>query len=145
LSTHLKDKEEKIREILERLIQESAKGIPVVVEGKKDIEALRLLGVEGEMIPVKASGKSLLYAVSKLENSDKGEVILMLDFDRRGKELTAKLKRHLEGSPIATNTTFWGEIFGLIGKDVKNVEGLATYMETLRRKSERSSSLADAW
>ena len=130
---------------MERLTQESANGTPVVVEGKKDIEALRVLGVEGEMIPVKASGKSLLHIVSKLENSGKEEVILMLDFDRRGKELTAKLRHHLEGSAIATNTTFWGEIFGLIGKDVKDVEGLAAYMETLRKKSKRSSYSADAW
>jgi len=41
LSTHLKEKREKILKILENLKEESEKGTPIIVEGKKDIQALR--------------------------------------------------------------------------------------------------------
>jgi hypothetical protein len=36
LSTKLREKEEKILQILEELAEESAKGKPIIVEGKKD-------------------------------------------------------------------------------------------------------------
>ncbi len=139
MSAHLTEKEEKIKEILERLVQESAKGTLVVVEGKKDVRALRDLGVEGKIVPVKSSGKPLLDVISELEQTGTNKVILMLDFDRRGKELTAKMRRHLEGTGIVPDTTFWGQIFGLAGRDIKDVEGLAAYMETLERKYQRNS------
>ena len=47
LSTHLKEKVEKIEQIITKLIEESAKGKPIVVEGKKDAQALQELGVNG--------------------------------------------------------------------------------------------------
>ena len=47
MSTHLKEKVEKIEQILTQLTEESAKGKPIVVEGKKDAQALQELGVNG--------------------------------------------------------------------------------------------------
>ena len=46
MSTKLKEKKEEILRVLEGLSEESAKGTPIIVEGKKDIETLRSLGVE---------------------------------------------------------------------------------------------------
>ena len=62
MSTHLKEKVEKIEQILTKLIEESAKGKPIVVEGKKDAEALQDLGVTGAILTVKTGGKSFLEA-----------------------------------------------------------------------------------
>jgi len=138
LSTHLQEKEEKILHALERLAEESAKGVPMVVEGKKDIETLRVLGVEGKIISAKTGGKSILDVVSELEKSKTKEVIMLLDFDRRGKEWTKRLKQQLERTRIKPNLTFWFELSSLVGKEVKDVESLATYMETLKRKIHNS-------
>ena len=49
LSTRLAEKLEKIQKILEALVEESARKMPIVVEGKKDVEALRQFGVEPEL------------------------------------------------------------------------------------------------
>jgi 2,5-diamino-6-(ribosylamino)-4(3H)-pyrimidinone 5'-phosphate reductase len=134
LSTHLKAKEEKILKVLEQLNEESAKGTPIIVEGEKDIETLRVLGIKGRITPAKTGGKSLLDIVSEIEEMKIREVILLLDFDRRGKELTNKLKQQLENARIKPNLLFWRELSALVSREVKDIEGLAAYMETLKRK-----------
>lgn len=133
----LKEREEKLQLLLQSLAEESAKGIPIVVEGKKDICSLRTLNILGSIIPAKSGGRSLLSLVSEIEENRSSEVILLLDFDRRGKELTRRLKRHLEASKITVNISFWLETFKLAGKEIRNVESLATYMETLKDKTLR--------
>jgi len=134
MSTRLKEKEEKILLTLERLAQESAKDIPIIVEGKKDVEALRVLGIEGKIIEAKTGGKSMLDVISEVEECGAQEVILLLDFDRRGREWTKSLKQHLEKMQIKANIVFWKKLRGIIGREVKDVEGLTSYMETLKRK-----------
>jgi 2,5-diamino-6-(ribosylamino)-4(3H)-pyrimidinone 5'-phosphate reductase len=136
LSTRLKEKEEKIQRLLERLAEESARGTPIIVEGKKDIETLRVLGVEGEIISAKTGGKSRLDVVSEAEKRDSRELILLLDFDRRGKEWTQVLKQQLEKAKTKPNLRFWKDLQSLVGKEVKDIEGLASYIETLKRKAQ---------
>jgi len=134
LSTKLEKRTEKILQLLERLEKESAKGIPIIVEGKKDINALHRLNIEGNIITAKTSGKSLLDVLSEVERTGKPEVVLLLDFDKRGREWTRRLTQHLEKMKIKPNSLFWRKLLGLVGRDVKDVEGLATYVETLRKK-----------
>jgi len=138
LSTHLKEKREKILKILENLKEESEKGTPIIVEGKKDIQALRTFDIKGKIISAKTGGKSFLDVIYEVENTKKREVILLLDFDRRGKELTKNLKKYLETTGIKLNLTFWKKLSSLVGTEVKDVEGLATYMETLKSKINNS-------
>lgn len=138
MSTHLKEKEEKILQILECLAEESAQGIPIIVEGKKDIETLKMLDVEGTIIAAKTGGKTFLDTIFEIEKTRKKEVILLLDFDRRGKELTKRLKQHLEKTEIKANLTFWLNLSSIVGKEVKDIEGLASYMETLKSKTPNS-------
>jgi 2,5-diamino-6-(ribosylamino)-4(3H)-pyrimidinone 5'-phosphate reductase len=134
LSTHLKEKEEKILQIFECLAEESARGTPIIVEGKKDIETLSKLGIEGTIIAAKTGGKTFLDTISEIEKTCMKEVILLLDFDRRGKELTKNLKQHLEKTEIKANLTFWLNLSNIVSKEVKDIEGLASYMETLKSK-----------
>jgi 2,5-diamino-6-(ribosylamino)-4(3H)-pyrimidinone 5'-phosphate reductase len=136
LSSHLKEKEEKIQQLLERLIEESARGTPIVVEGKKDVETLKALGVQGTIVSAKTGGKSRLDVISEVEKTEAHEVILLLDFDRRGKEWSKILKEHLERARIRPNLKFWKELQGLVSKEVKDIEGLTSYIETLKKKAQ---------
>jgi 5S rRNA maturation endonuclease (ribonuclease M5) len=135
LSTRLKDKEEKILQILDALLQESEKGTTVVVEGKKDVDALRALGVKGPVLAVKTGGKSFTDAVSEMERKGLSEVVLLLDFDRRGKEGTKRLKQNLERVKIKPNLDFWRALSAMLGREIQCVEGLTAYMETLRKRA----------
>ncbi len=134
MSTKSEKKLEKILKLLERLTKELAKGTPIVVEGRNDVNALHELGLEGDIISAKSSGKSFLDVLGEVEGRGKREVILSLDFDRHGKEWTNRLARRLEEMRITPNLLFWKGLLGLVGRDVKDIEGLATYLETLRKK-----------
>ena len=134
MSTRLIEKEEKILKVLTELKDESAKGTPIVVEGKKDIAALRALGVSGVVLSVKTGGKSFQDAVVEIESLNAPEVILFLDFDRRGKQGTQRLKQSLEHAKIKPNMTFWRELSALLGKEAQCIESLIAYMETLQDK-----------
>jgi 2,5-diamino-6-(ribosylamino)-4(3H)-pyrimidinone 5'-phosphate reductase len=135
LSTHLRDKLEKIEQILECLIQESSDGLPVIVEGKNDVSALRSLGIEGTILCAKTAGKSRLDLLGQVEEAGYKEVILLFDFDRRGREWTETVKENLEKVGVKPNLTFWNEIRMLAGREVKDVEGLESYVETLYKKT----------
>jgi 5S rRNA maturation endonuclease (ribonuclease M5) len=134
LSKRLEEKEEKIQHILQCLAVESDGGTPIIVEGKKDVETLRALALEGTIIPAKSGGKSLLDVISEVEKDRPKEVILLLDFDRRGKELTRQLREHLEKKRITPNTTFWHMLFSVVGREIRDVESLTAYMETLKNR-----------
>ena len=115
-------------------MEESANGKPIVVEGKKDADALRVLGVTGNVLTVKTGGKSFLDAVSEIEKMAVPEAILLLDFDRRGKEGTKRLKKSLERAKIKPNVKFWRALSALVKNEIQCVESLKAYMCTLRAK-----------
>ena len=135
MSTHLKDKLEKIEQIIAQLTEESAKGKPIVVEGKKDEDTLRDLGVCGAIVTVKTGGKSFLQATAQIEALRATEVILLLDFDRRGREGTKSLQAGLECAKIRVNVKFWRELSGLIGREIQSIESLNAYLSTLKKKT----------
>jgi 2,5-diamino-6-(ribosylamino)-4(3H)-pyrimidinone 5'-phosphate reductase len=139
----LKEKAEKIEELLERLAAHSAKGIPIVVEGKKDVDALRRLAFNGDIIAAKTR-KSFLALATEVEHLDSDEVVLLMDFDRRGKEWTKRLTEYLERTAVKPNAFFWQELQGLVGNDVSEVEGLLPYMQTLRSKSGKSQTIIES-
>ncbi len=134
MSSHLKDRLEKIQQLIDKLTEESAKGKPVVVEGKKDEQALRELGVNGKIVTVKTGGKSFLAATMEIEALSPTEVILFLDFDRRGKEGTKWLMQNLERAKIKVTVNLWRSLYGLVGHDLQCIESLPSYLNILQKK-----------
>jgi 5S rRNA maturation endonuclease (ribonuclease M5) len=134
LSTRLQERIEKVQLLIEKLGTDSAKGCLIIVEGQKDYRALRRLGINGKILTAKTSKKSFLDLTAEIEKYPSLQVILLLDFDRRGKELTKRLVQHLETARIKTNTGYWKELQALIGRDVKDIEGIPTYLQTLNKK-----------
>ena len=135
MSDRLKEKEEKLQHIIAKLAEESAEGKPVVVEGKKDAQTLRDLGLSGKIVMIKTGGKSFLQATEEIEQLRAHEVILLLDFDQRGKEGTIRLKHNLERAKVKVNTGYWKELFSLVGREIQCVESLTSYLDTLRQKA----------
>lgn len=120
---------------MDTLVEESSKGTPIVVEGKKDVDALLALGVEGKVITLKTGGKSFLNLLSEIEKMDILEVILLLDFDRRGKEGMKSLIQSLERTKIKPNFKFWRKLETLLGKEIQCVESLTAYIQTLHLRT----------
>lgn len=142
MSTRLKERIEKVEEILERLALRSARSTPIIVEGRNDVNTLRKLALSGDIIAAKTR-KSFLALVTDIEKLGTEEVILLMDFDRRGKEWTKRLTNHLEKTKVKPNVFFWKELRNLISKDVKDIEGLLPYLHTLKKKSVNSQTIIE--
>jgi len=136
---------EELQRILEKLVVEATSGTPIIVEGPRDRESLERLEVKGDIISVKTSGKTLLDVLQEIESCSKGEVILLMDFDRRGKEMTARIIKNLEKSGVKSNLVFWKKLSSLVGRDVKDIEGLAKYLQTFNRKLGRDAPSSSFW
>ncbi len=134
MSTSLQRKAEKLAQLLERLAAEAAKNTLIVVEGQNDIDALKELAIQGNIISVKTAGKSFLDVLTEIEERNIRKAILLLDFDRRGREWTKRLKQRLEEKRIKVNLNFWNKLHALVGHDIKDVEGLPSYLKTLKKR-----------
>jgi len=126
---------EKMRRVLESLAAKMSEGTPVIVEGRRDVESLKRLGATGKILLAKSSGKTFLDVLREIERQKVREAILLLDFDRRGREWTMRLARNLEAMKVRPNLTFWRQLLSLVGRNVKDIEGLASYIETLSEKT----------
>jgi 2,5-diamino-6-(ribosylamino)-4(3H)-pyrimidinone 5'-phosphate reductase len=134
MSTKLCDRYKRLEQIIAELIEESKKGTPVVVEGKKDVANLKHLGVVGRIITAKTGGKNFFDVISEIELCGTHSVVLFLDFDRRGQEGTKRFVVALERLPIKVNVWFWRELGCLISRDVQCIESIPHYMTTLKNK-----------
>ncbi|MDR0471151.1 MAG: toprim domain-containing protein [Nitrososphaerota archaeon] len=134
MSTQLKSRLEKIDDVLAKLVEQAKSGKPMVVEGKKDAHALLALGVGGKVLTVKTGGKSFLQATAEIESLGTSEVILLLDFDRRGREGTKRLQQNLERTNTKVNVQFWRDLASLVSRDVQCIEGLPAYLATIQQK-----------
>lgn len=142
MSTNLKEKEERISDLLERLALQSVKGLPIIVEGPKDVSALRRLAMSGDIIAAKTR-KSFLALATEIEKLDVEEVILLMDFDRRGTEWIKRLTQYLEQTKTKPNTFFWKELRKLVSHEVKDIEGLLSYLHTIRKNSGNSQTIIE--
>ncbi|MFH1126181.1 MAG: hypothetical protein V1703_03570 [Candidatus Altiarchaeota archaeon] len=108
----------------EQLLEEFLGSIdaPVVVDGRKDREALQALGIE-EIVELNR-GVSLLEVVESLQGSSR--VILLTDLDREGKILRKKLLRLMGPYGISENKRP-REI--LAQMRVSNIEGLRCMLD----------------
>ena len=119
-------------EDLEKAISElrdENKEIPIIVEGDKDIEALRKLNINGTIISVNA-GTSLTDFCDKIADKNK-DIIILTDWDRRGGYLCHTIKKNLEGR-VNCNIYYRG-IFAKNSMS-RTVEGLPSWIETMKEK-----------
>ncbi len=106
----------------EAILAEMA-GKTVIVEGRKDVQALKELGIHS--IPI--NGRPLHKVVSELKG---GEVVILTDFDRKGRALAARLRALCEAHRIATNPGLRAA-FGSLGKRaVENIKKGDVYGKT---------------
>ena len=138
MSSKLIDKRERILKLLGYLLEESNKGSLIVVEGLKDVEVLRKLGIKGSIITCKTDGNSFLDVMSKIKNINPYQVILLLDFDKRGKVSTKFFHRELEHNKIKYTLKYWYELIAITSKEIQYIESLDVYLFNLNNKIEKN-------
>jgi 5S rRNA maturation endonuclease (ribonuclease M5) len=120
---------EELEKTLEKLREEN-KLVPILVEGGKDIAALRKLDLTGTIITVN-TGVSLANFCDRLAHQYK-KIILLLDWDKKGGFLCGNIVKYLEGR-VQYDTRYRE----LIAKRsmIRTVEGLPSWIDTLREKT----------
>ncbi len=114
------ERAERLREVLLALFEVN-KRVPVIVEGRRDEQALKKLGLVGEVL-ILHRGKGLYeFCEDIAERFPK--VVLLLDWDEKGEKLYSSLSGHLRGH-WEEFSAFRGIIKILCQKDIKDIEGI---------------------
>jgi len=124
---------EDLEELLIELKEEN-KVIPIIVEGDKDIEALRKLGVKGKIISIN-KGVNLSNFCDRIAH-EYSNVIILTDWDRRGGHISHTIRKNLEGRVVCN--TKYRELFAK-NTTIRTVEGLPSWIETIRKKLNKNS------
>jgi len=129
LLTSLGRKYEALNESLVRLAKKADEGVPILVEGAKDLVALERLGIRGKIICVKSSNRVLVDLLDIIKDK---EAVILVDFDRTGERLAKRIVTYLQRKGVNANSDFWKRIGSLVKHDVKDVEGLPSYLEKIK-------------
>ena len=121
---------EKLQKLIERLSYEAQRGRTIVVEGTKDRESLRSMGVTGKILCLKSSRNNITGFAEELDGEK--EVIVLTDFDREGVFLAKRLARTLTSLGTHPNLLLWSELRGLTRSDLRSIEELPGFYERLQ-------------
>ena len=104
--------------------------IPIIVEGSRDVGALREMGFEGVILKVN-NGQSLEDFSSEI-SSQYSEVILLFDWDSRGFYLTKRIFSLLSSMGTKCHTELWNF---LRKYSIGSVEELPSYLKILEAQA----------
>jgi len=120
---------EKLEELILDLKDLSDAGAIIIVEGRKDVESLRSLGIKGEISL--SSQQPLIDITEQLSRCGK-DIVILTDWDRKGGMVARKIIDYLRAYGIIPNIDIRGRIRFLVKKRIKDIESLSKYMEKLR-------------
>jgi 2,5-diamino-6-(ribosylamino)-4(3H)-pyrimidinone 5'-phosphate reductase len=117
---------EQIEELLSELKACAAQSVPILVEGADDEKTLRELGMEGHILRVSNSSKTLLNFLEGLTGFK--QIIILTDFDRAGDKLAKFCAQHLKRLGVKPVVEFREKLKAILHRDVKDIEGLARFL-----------------
>lgn len=120
-------------EELERVIADLAEKndeAAIIVEGERDVRALRALGVSGRIVTLHR-GVSVLHLCERLA-ADHRPVVILTDWDVRGGQLARLLRDGLAANGVPYDDEFRARLAALTAKEIKAVEDLHRHVENLR-------------
>ena len=117
---------EEVEKVLTELIQEN-KNVPIIVEGEKDVQALRKLGITGEILTVNTGVNLTDFCDNVAEKYTK--VIVLTDWDRKGGFLGNTIKKNLQGRVVCN--MFYREVFAK-NTMIRTLEGLPSWIKKIK-------------
>jgi 5S rRNA maturation endonuclease (ribonuclease M5) len=120
-----------LEELIASLIDASYQGAAIIVEGRRDEQALRALGLRGPVIM--ASRRSALDLAEEAARNYP-QIILLTDWDRKGDEMCKTIERHLRSVGSRPDGEIRNRLKKLVKKDIKDVESLSQYTERMREQ-----------
>jgi 5S rRNA maturation endonuclease (ribonuclease M5) len=116
---------ERLRSFICMLNEEWEKGSVIVVEGRRDAEALSRVGFTGNP----AVFHHFKGIADFVDNHDSigNKIILLLDMDRTGKYLTSRLMSQLQSSRHSVNLSYKRALARITNGKVRHLEDLIIY------------------
>jgi 5S rRNA maturation endonuclease (ribonuclease M5) len=119
---------EELEKLLDKL-HEQNETIAIIVEGDKDVTALRKLEMTGEIIRFN-TGQSVSDFCDDVAQKHK-RIIILTDWDWRGGRLGSSIKKHLENRVDCD--MIYRQMFAKRCA-CRTVEGIPSWLETLKKK-----------
>ncbi len=123
---------EELEKVLERLTEMLGDHV-ILVEGNKDVAALRSVGIDGDVFCVQVGGGPV-KAAEYVWRAGKRAIILT-DWDRRGGSLARDLRVNLASLGVEYDDTIRSDIAFLIRPYAKDVESLDSIVKLLQQKT----------
>lgn len=126
--------EESLKEIEETInhLKVLNESIPIIVEGEKDVDALRRLGIKGKILTIH-SGKKIVDFCDMIA-SEYDKVVILTDWDKKGGRLSNAIEQNLGG-----RTKCMTEFRALFAKNmmVRDIESIPSYIKHTRIRMEK--------
>ncbi len=120
---------EALEELIAALLEASRQGAVVIVEGRRDEQALRALGLSGPVIMAsRHSALDLAEDVARRFSS----IVLLTDWDGKGDEMARNIEHHLRSVGSRPDADLRCRLKKLVKKEIKDVESLSLYVERMR-------------
>ncbi|MCE5214785.1 MAG: hypothetical protein LLF83_08720 [Methanobacterium sp.] len=120
----------KLLSIMEELKECAEQGMPILIEGKKDEEALRNLGINGNFI--KVSGSPLkLFEIAEIAALSSSKIIILTDFDKKGNQLARKLSEDIQRLGSNPDLQLRRKIMAITRRYIKDIESLPRHLHQL--------------
>jgi 5S rRNA maturation endonuclease (ribonuclease M5) len=119
----------RLRHFVEMLNNESEKGSVIVVEGKRDVDALTRIGFKGQ-VTVLNRYKGINDFVDNHYWIQK-KIILLLDMDRTGKYMTSKLLKQLQCKGRNVSLFYKKTLAKISNGKIRHIEDLISYAPQL--------------
>ncbi|MDF1534415.1 MAG: toprim domain-containing protein [Methanosarcinaceae archaeon] len=116
--------------LVNEIIEHTQSGAVIIVEGKRDIIALKKLGITGR---IETSTHQPLLVFAENLAKDTTQIIILTDWDRRGDILADRITTYLQNVGITPDLDIRRRISLLVKKEIKDVESLYTYMVKLKK------------
>ena len=118
-----------LRVFVDKLNTELEKGSIILVEGKRDVEALTSIGCTGQVTPL-SRFKGINNFVDSQRDIDK-KIILLLDMDRTGKYLTSKILKQLQSRGGNVSLFYKRSLARISNGKIRHIEDLVSYAPLL--------------
>jgi len=128
-----KERLEDFLKLIERLIEDNL-NIPIIVEGKKDRKALKVLGFKGEIYSLNHGIPLFRFCEEYAEKHKKA--IILTDWDHKGGRIARTLREGLAANGVKFDVDSRAKLVCLCKKDIKDVEGLPKFLELLKKRTE---------
>ena len=116
---------DRLRGFIDMLNYEAENGSVVVVEGKRDVEALMRIGFNGNVTTFNRF-KGIADFIDNQHLFSK-KIILLLDMDRTGKYLTSRLVSQLQHQGSNVNLFYKKTLAKITNGKIRHVEELVAY------------------